>query len=215
MSPPVKNGPTFRRKLDPPNRKELMIASHRMDQSRNIRKFRKFLLWTLRHSASIRTYGIVSYKNWIERHWCHEPRRESGHARFVVGGLLPIRVKSEDRRAAASRTANTNCTAGNANNGTIKIKATIKPSIWPRKSSAPRPVRIANRQTQHRSCRQVVANWPCPKRLSSKQVAPNFWSYWITSLSKSSTGSLKYQRCGPHNSLDDFKRHQTNNLLNK
>jgi hypothetical protein len=44
VSPPVKNGPTFRRKLDPPNRKELMIASHRMDQSRNIRKFRKFLL---------------------------------------------------------------------------------------------------------------------------------------------------------------------------
>ena len=38
MLPPVKNGPTFRRKSDPPNRKELMIAAGRIDLSTSHRK---------------------------------------------------------------------------------------------------------------------------------------------------------------------------------
>jgi len=45
---------------------------------------------------------------------CHEPRPESGHARYVADGLIPIRVKSEDRKPAASQSANASCIAGNA-----------------------------------------------------------------------------------------------------
>ena len=39
VSPPVKNGPSVRRKSDPPNRKELMVASDRMDRSPSLAKF--------------------------------------------------------------------------------------------------------------------------------------------------------------------------------
>ena len=137
---------------------------------------------------------------------CHEPRRESGHARYAVGGLHPIRAKSEDK-GPVGRIANENYTAGNASIGTGRTKATSRPSIYPGRSSAPR--------TRHRSSRQAAAIWPCPKKLSWKQPAPPFGSYWTTSLSKSSIVGRQYRRFVPHNGSKEFKRHKVNNTPNK
>lgn len=151
----------------------------------------------------------------MERHRCHEPRRESGHARYAADGLFPIPVRAAGRRPAANQTASGNSIAGNAENGTGRTNATSKPSICPRKSSASRIPLSPYRKAHRRSSQSVAPTWRCPKMSLSKQPARNFWSFWITSSSKSSTERREYRHLSPPNGLDDFKRHEINNLLNK
>ena len=104
--------------------------------------------------------------------------------------------KTEDLRQSLPEG---NSIAGNVNNGIGRTNATSKPSIYPRKSSAPKiPRSLAAKRT---------AGHPGKShRLGAAQRChcQNYWrrsfDVLITSRSKSSTVSREYRLGSPHNS---------------